>query len=101
MDQKLRAMLDKNREVGLKFHSPESETHSSRRKLCCTEGLKPDPEKIRAINQMPPPTDKEGFLRILGTINYLDKFIGHKADLQGPISQLTQKDLAFVWEKPH
>ena len=42
----------------------------------------------------------EGVLRFLGTINYLDKFIEHKADLQGPISQLTQKDAAFVWEKP-
>ena len=64
------------------------------------EGLKPDPEKIRAINEMPPPVDKEGVLRILGTVNYLDKFIEHKADLQEPISQLTQKDAVFVWEKP-
>ena len=49
---------------------------------------------------MPPPEDKEGVLRILGTVNYLDKFIEHKADIQGPISQLTQKDAAFMWEKP-
>ncbi|KAL9974064.1 hypothetical protein ACROYT_G011062 [Oculina patagonica] len=63
-------------------------------------GLKPDPEKIRAINEMPLPEDKEGILRILGTVNYLDKFIEHKADIQEPISQLTQKDAAFVWEKP-
>ena len=64
------------------------------------EGLKPDPDKIRAISEMPPPSDKEGVLRILGTINYLDKFIEHKAHLQEPISQLNQKDVAFVWEKP-
>ena len=68
--------------------------------ILSSEGLKPDPEKIRAINQMPPPTDKESVLRIQGTINCQDKFIEHKADLQGPISQLTQKDAAFVWEKP-
>ena len=64
--------------------------------LFSAEGLKPDPEKIRAINDMPPPVDKEGVLRILGTVYYLDKFIEHKADIQEPISQLTQKDAAFV-----
>ena len=64
--------------------------------ILSSEGLKPDPEKIRATNQMPSPTDKEGVLRI----NNLDKLIEHKADLQGPISPHTQKDAAFVWEKP-
>ena len=58
------------------------------------------PSKIRAISEMPPPSDKEGVFRILGTVNYLAKFIEHKANLQEPISQLTQKDVAFVWEKP-
>ena len=49
---------------------------------------------------MPAPTDKDGILRFLGTVNYLDKFIEHKADVQGPISQLTGNDTAFVWETP-
>ena len=62
--------------------------------------LKPDPDKIRAISELPPPSDKEGVLRVLGTVNYLDKFIEHKANLQEPISRLTQRDVAFVWEKP-
>lgn len=48
---------------------------------------------------MPPPTDKN-VLRFLGTINYLDEFVKHKADLQGPISQLTQKEAAFTLEAP-
>ena len=68
--------------------------------LFSSKSLKSDQEKIRAINEMPPPEGKEGVLRILGTVNYLDKFIKHKADMQEPTSQLTQKDAAFVWEKP-
>ena len=47
---------------------------------------------------MPPPSDKEGVQRLLGTVNYLDKFIENKAAIQGPISQLLQKDAAFVWD---
>ena len=49
---------------------------------------------------MLPPSDKEGVLQTLGTVNYLDKIIEHNADIKEPISQLTQKDVAFVWKKP-
>ena len=100
----MRRVLDRSREVGLKFNPKKVKLRvpevSYVGHLFSAEGLKPDPEKIRAINDMPPPVDKEGVLRILGTVNYLDKFIEHKADIQEPISQLTQKDAAFVWEKP-
>ena len=104
VDEKMRRVLDRSREVGLKFNLkkvifrvPEVSYVGH---LFSAEGLKPHPEKIRAINDMPPPVNKEGVLRILGTVNYLDKFIEHKADIQEPISQLTQKDAEFVWEKP-
>ena len=104
IDQKLRAVLDKSREVRLKFNPQKGKLRvpevSYVGHILSSEGLKPDPEKIRSINQMPPPTGKESVLRILGTINYLHIFIEHKAGLQGPISQPTQKDAAFVWEKP-
>ena len=103
MGKKLRTVLDKSREVGLKFNPQKVKLRVpevSVGHILSSEGWKPDPEKIRTINQMPPPTDKEGVLRILGTINYLDKFLEHKTDLQGPISQLTQKDAVFAWEKP-
>ena len=30
---------------------------------------------------MPPPTDKEGVQKFLGTVNYRDKYIEHKAEL--------------------
>ena len=103
VDEKMRRVLDRSREVGLKFNPKKVKLRvpevSYVGHLFSAEGLKPDPEKIRAINDMPPPVDKEGVLRILGTVNYLDKFIEHKADIQEPISQLTQKDAAFVWKK--
>ena len=85
-DQKLRRVLDRNREVGLKFNP-------KKRKLCVprvsfvgrvfsAEGLKPDPVKIRTISEMPSPSDKKYLLRIVGTVNYLNKFIEHKDHLQ-------------------
>ena len=102
IDNKLRMVLERSREVGLKFNPEKLKLRVSEVSyvghLLTAQGLKPDPEKVRAIREMPAPTDKEGVLRLLGTVNYLDKFIQHKAELQGPISQLTQKDKSFVWD---
>ena len=89
-DQKLRRVLDRNREVGLKFNPKKV-------KLCVAgvsfvdhvfsaEGLKPDPVKIRTISEMPSPSDAKDVLRIVGTVNYLNKFIESKDNLQEPIS---------------
>ena len=92
------------RELGLKFNP-----HKAKRRvpevsyvghLFTADGLIPDPEKVKAINEMPGPIGKDGILRFLGAVNYLDKFVKHKADPQGPISQLTKNDTAFVWETP-
>jgi len=35
------------------------------------EGLQPDPEKVKAVLEMPKPTSKEEFLSLLGFVNYL------------------------------
>ena len=103
IDQKVRLILDRSREVGLKFNPDKIKLRvpevSYVGHLLTAQGLKPDPAKIKAVSDMPPPTDKEGVLRVVGTMNYLDKFIEHKADLQEPITQLTQQNVEFVWDQ--
>ena len=102
MDKKLTMVLERSREVGLKFNPGKLKLRVDKVNYVghtlTSQGLQPDPEKIRAIVDMPPPSDKEGVQRLLGTVNYLDKFIENKAAIQGPISQLLQKDAAFVWD---
>ena len=41
------------------------------------EGLRVDPAKVRAITEMPAPTDKAGVQRLLGLAQYLSKFLPH------------------------
>lgn len=38
-------------------------------------GVQPDPEKVKAIVEMPAPEDKKGVQRPLGTVNYLASYI--------------------------
>ena len=104
MDEKLTMVLEPARKVGLKFNQGKLKLRVDKVNYVghtlTSQSLQPDPEKIRAIMDMPPPVDKEGVQRLLGTVNYLDSFIVNKADIQGPISQLLQKDTVFVWDTP-
>jgi len=64
-----------------------------------SSGVQPDPEKVKAIQDMPPPSDKKGVERLLGTINYVAKFIPNMSTVTQPIRELLKSDV-FTWEEP-
>ena len=68
--------------------------------IISAEGLKPDPEKVRAMKEMPPPTTKENVRRFLGSIQYLAKFLPMLAGVETPLRELTKKDGLFHWDAP-
>ena len=39
------------------------------------KGLSPDPEKVRAIREMPNPTDVKGVQQLIGVVTYMAKFM--------------------------
>ena len=69
--------------------SAESQDYPSRRRKCeigatelkflgeivSKEGMKPDPQKVTAITQMTPPSNREELARFLGMIKYLARFL--------------------------
>ena len=69
--------------------------------LITSEGIKPDPEKISDILQMPNPTDKAGVQRLLGSITYLAKFIPNLSTITTPIRQLLNRRSKFEWTHEH
>ena len=60
--------------------------------LLTTEGLKPDPEKVRAIVEMPRPEGRDDILRLNGMVNYLSRFLPNLSDVMKPLRDLTHKD---------
>ena len=53
-------------------------------------GMKPDPQKIKAITEMPlQKKNKKEFQKFLEKINYLSKFSPSTADVCEALSQLT------------
>ena len=49
--------------------------------IVSAQGLEPDPSKIKAITDMPTPTDIAGVRRYLGMVQYVGKFSPRIAEL--------------------
>ena len=78
-DQRLKMALKRCEEIGLTLNkdkcviSKRSVTYNGH--VLTPDGVKPDESKVKAILEMPAPTDKKKVMRLLGTVNYLAKFV--------------------------
>ena len=81
-------------------------------KLKCTEfsylghlvtkgGLKPDPDKIKSVQEMPRPDNIKAVRRFCGFVNYLGKFMLKLSEVMGPIRNLTCKENECKWTHEH
>uniref|UniRef100_A0A3P9LL44 Gypsy retrotransposon integrase-like protein 1 n=1 Tax=Oryzias latipes TaxID=8090 RepID=A0A3P9LL44_ORYLA len=104
-DRNLHAMLQRSRERGVRLNPDKSI-------ICATEvsyfghrltadGIKPDPEKIRAIKEMEAPKNKGELETLLGMVNYLSKFAPCLSDINAPLRQLLKESSEFVWDAQH
>ena len=62
-------------------------------------GVRPDPVKVMAVNQMPAPTSVPEVRRFLGMCNYLSRFIPKLSQASEPCRALTESNKDFVWGK--
>ena len=61
------------------------------------DGLKPNPEKIRAVKESSPPRLKEAVRSVLGMTGYLSQLIPRYASPTASLRKLTDKDTKFKW----
>ncbi|XP_048239742.1 uncharacterized protein K02A2.6-like [Haliotis rufescens] len=100
-DAHLEAFLARCRESHIKLNPSKLELRLSEitfmGHLITKDGLKSDPEKVRAIQNMVPPTNLEELRRYLGLVNYLSKFLPNLTDVLAPLRNLVRKDVAWTW----
>jgi len=65
------------------------------------QGVRPDPEKVIAISDWPPPTCIKDLRKWLGLANYLHKYTRNYAAIVRPLTQLLRKDVEWQWTKEH
>ena len=102
-DARLKQVLDRAREVNLKFNAKKSRIRQEEvpyvGHVLSKDGLKPDPEKIRAVQEMKPPQNTKELKTCLGFIQYLGKFMPNMATVSAPLRELLEKNIAWHWDQ--
>lgn len=102
-DQRLVKLLERARQYDLKLNRNKCKIRMTEIKyighILSTKGLKPDDEKVRAVVQIPPPTDKQELLRFMGMVQYLAKFIPNLSEVSAPLRKLLEKDTEWHWDQ--
>ena len=101
-DANLRAMLERTREKGIKLNKDKSiicvtEVSYFGHKLT-REGIKPDPNKVKAIKEMTPPRSKAELETILGMVTHLSKFAPRLSETIAPLRQLLKENSELLWD---
>lgn len=103
-DQRLDTVLEKLKQNGVTLNKAKCKFKATTVKFLghvVSEGIvQPDPEKTKAITNMPEPTNTTELRRFLGMINYLMKFIPQLAEKTQPLRLLLHQDMEWVWGAP-
>ena len=91
-DKNLLAALSQIQEAGLTLNKEKCVFSTTTIKflgqMVDANGIKPDPDKIKAINDMPRPTNITELRRFLGMVNQLNKFSPNLASHLKPLHEL-------------
>jgi hypothetical protein len=63
------------------------------------EGIFIDLKRIKAINELNPPTSKKGVQSFFGKFNFMRRFVPDYETIVKPISLLLKKDMILEWMK--
>ena len=67
--------------------------------VICADGVRTDPEKIKAVQQWPAPKNKTEVRAFLGLCTYYRRFVMSFSDIAKPLHQLTEDKRDFIWDK--
>ena len=88
-DENLKNALQRTRERNLKLNKEKVKLRMTEvpyiGHLLTSEGIKPDPKKVEAVQKMPQPTDVPSVKRFLGMVNYLSKFLPNLSTITEPL----------------
>lgn len=63
-------------------------------------GVRPDPGKVQAIRELPPPRNVRELKRVLGMFNYLGKYIPNLSTVGKPLYDLLRSATEWTWAHP-
>ena len=102
-DQRLAALLERCRNKSIKLNEEKCKFRLSEVSfighVISDEGLDPDPAKIQGVQEMPTPQNKQDVKRLLGMVNYLQKFALNLSETTAPMRELLKQKNQFLWDE--
>ncbi|UYV79636.1 K02A2.6-like, partial [Cordylochernes scorpioides] len=65
------------------------------------KGIHPSEEKLRAIKDAKPPSNKKELMYFLGLLNYYERFLRNKATVVEPLHRLLDSNNPWKWNREH
>ena len=104
-DRNLINLMERATKTGIVFNSEKCTIKQTSisffGNLYTDKGIKPDPAKIRDIQKMPTPQNKDELSRFLGLLTYLSPYIPKFADKAHTLRALLKSDMPWTWDSDH
>ena len=102
-DQRLITLFERCKSKGIKLNKEKCKFRLSEVSfmghVISEEGLKPDPAKIQGVREMPTPESTQDVKRLLGMVNYLQKFAPNLSEATAPMRELLKEENQFLWDE--
>jgi len=99
--ERLKKLLDRLRSANLKLKPSKCSLLRAQVSflghVVSGEGVATDPEKIRAVEEWPAPTDLHEVRSFLGLVSYYRRFVPTFASIAAPLHALSAKIQKFIW----
>ena len=90
--------MERNRKAGNRINDEECNFFGM---LYTPDGVKPSPDKVRAIENLEPPKGKKKLQTFLRMATYISSFIPNLADHTAPLGNLLKENVDFAWNPSH
>ena len=67
--------------------------------IISSHGLRPDPDKLKAVKEFPVPKNQKNIKQFLGLAGYYRRFIKNFAQIAKPLTNLLRKEQVFNWDE--
>ena len=102
-DTRLRAVLTRLQDIGITLNYDKCVFSVSSLKylgqIIDRSGVRPDPDKVKAVTEMAPPRNLPELRSFLGMVNQFGKFIPHLSNTTEPLRSLLSKGTPWKWDK--
>ena len=104
-DRNLTNLMERAQEEGLVFNSSKclikQRSISFFGNTYTDNDITPDVDKVRDIQDMPTPENREDLHRFIGMMTYLSQFIPHFAEKSHALRGLLKTDVPWMWDVDH